>query len=32
MALEIFMKDMLASQIEPADLLSEVEEILRQAN
>lgn len=32
MALEIFMNDMLASQIEPADLLSEVEEILRQAN
>ena len=32
MALEIFMKDILASQMEPADLLSEVEEILRRAH
>ena len=32
MALEIFMKDMLASRIEPSELLSEVEEILKQSN
>lgn len=32
MALEISMKDLLASQMEPSDLISEVEEILRRAH